>query len=133
VLRLVLTGLVIAGVTAWQVVAIIRSPLPRLRAVEALALTLSWLVLSFATVYVEMSVHDAKQFSEVMNRTGALYFTVTTLATVGYGDITPRTDAARIVVMIQMVFNVAVIGASAKLILGAARRGAERTTPSDRP
>jgi hypothetical protein len=68
-----------------------------------------------------------------MNRTGALYFTMTTLATVGFGDIYARTDASRIVVMIQMVFNVAVIGASAKLILGAARRGVERTTTADRP
>lgn len=34
-----------------------------------------------------------------------LYFSVVTFSTVGYGDITPATQTARMVVMTQILFN----------------------------
>ena len=40
----------------------------------------------------------------------ALYWTVTTIATVGYGDITPTTNTARIFAMIVMFFGVGFYG-----------------------
>ena len=40
----------------------------------------------------------------------SLYWTVTTLTTVGYGDITPTSNAARIFTMIVMFFGVGVYG-----------------------
>ena len=89
---------------------------------EALALTVTLMVVGFASFYIQVSKHDPTAFNEVLNRTGALYFTMTTLATIGYGDIHARTDGARIAVMVQMLFNVVVIGASVKLILHTARR-----------
>lgn len=117
-----LTALIVVGALVGGVMAITRSPYPRLRAAEVGALVVTLMVVSFATVYVTMSERSPRAFSEEMNRTGALYFTMTTLATVGYGDIHARTDPARIVVMAQMVFNVVVIGAALKLIAGTARR-----------
>ena len=39
----------------------------------------------------------------------SLYFTLTTLATVGFGDIAAKTSGARVAVMVQMVFDVAVL------------------------
>ena len=53
---------------------------------------------------------------------GALYFTVVTLATIGYGDIAARTDVARTVVMIQVVVNIVILGSAVKVIAELARR-----------
>jgi hypothetical protein len=88
------------------------------------------MVIAFAITYLNLSVRNAAAFTEPLGRTSSLYFTVTTLATVGYGDIAARTDGARIAVMIQMVFNVAVLGSAVKVILSTARRRARvRSAP----
>ena len=121
VLRIVLVvGLVIATIV-WQLWAVDRAALPQLRAFEALVVTVSVIVFTFAAAYLNMSRHDPEAFTEVLGKTSALYFTMTTLTTVGYGDITAKTDAARIVVMLQMVANVVVIGSAVKLIMRTVR------------
>lgn len=40
----------------------------------------------------------------------AVYFCVVTLGTVGYGDITPTTDAGKIFTIFYIIFGLAVIG-----------------------
>ena len=56
----------------------------------------------------------------------ALYFTVTIFSTVGFGDITPKTDLARLVTTVQMLADLAVIAVVVRLILGTASRSADR-------
>jgi subtilase family serine protease len=75
-----------------------------------------------------------------MDKVDALYFTVTVFSTVGFGDITAKTDLARTLVTIQMLFNLVVVGLIAKVILGAVnvgqkKRSAEHqaTSTGDRP
>ena len=109
--------------------AVARAEFPRLRAIDALVSTVSVMVIAFAISYLNMSQRHAEAFNVVLERTTSLYFTLTTLATVGYGDIHAQTDAARIVVMIQMVFNVAVIGTTVRAILGTARHRGGRSAP----
>ena len=60
----------------------------------------------------------------------ALYFTVTVFSTVGFGDITPATDPARVAVMAQMLCDLIFIAVVVRLILEAARGnlGAAPTT-----
>ncbi len=70
-------------------------------AVESLILALCLAVIAFALLYL----HLAKQFDGLATKTDSLYFTVTTLATVGYGDIHPVGQFARIVVTIQMALD----------------------------
>ena len=84
---------------------------------------------AFAVVYLNLSARDPRPSPSPSERTAALYFTMTTLTTVGYGDIAARTDAARIAVMVQFLFNVAVIGTTARLIVGTVRRSGERAAP----
>lgn len=78
----------------WEVRAITRSPFPRLRAVEGLAATLVLFLVLFAASYYLLERSEPGSFSETLYRTDALYFTLTTFATVGFGDIThaPRRD-----------------------------------------
>ena len=65
-------------------------------------------------------------FSQPMTHTNALYFTVTVFATVGFGDITAKTEAARLVVTGQMIIDLIIIGVGAKVIVGAITRGRQR-------
>jgi hypothetical protein len=78
--------------------------------------------LLFASTYVAMQGISAQSFSEPMTHTSALYFTVTTFATVGYGDITPTSQAARVVVTVQMVADLVIIGVAFKAMTGAVQR-----------
>ncbi len=56
----------------------------------------------------------------------ALYFTVTVLSTVGFGDIAPLTHEARLLVTGQIVVNLTLLVAAIRLILAAARAGRHR-------
>jgi hypothetical protein len=109
-------------VVVWQIFAVVRSDHARARAIDALASCAIVVVTVFASAYINMSARSPLAFTEDLDRTGALYFTVVTLATIGYGDIAPRTDTARIVVMIQVVVNIVILGSAFKLISGVARR-----------
>jgi hypothetical protein len=57
---------------------------------------------------------------------------VTVLSTVGFGDITPVTQAARALVMIQMIGDLFLVGIVAKVIVGAVQTGL-RSKETGRP
>jgi voltage-gated potassium channel len=113
-------------VGGFQLPAIVRSAHPVARAVEALALTVPLFLLIFARIYLETSLHDEGAFTEPLDRTSALYFTVTVFTTVGFGDIVAETDSARLLVVTQMLLNLIVLGAGIRVVAFAARRGVER-------
>lgn len=52
----------------------------------------------------------------------ALYFVLTVLTTVGFGDISATSHAARILVMVQMVLDVTLLVAVVRLVLDAGRK-----------
>lgn len=104
-----------------RVQAVLRSERPGLDAAEALVLLVAMLVVGFAAVYYAMD-RGHGQFSGLDTRIDALYFTVTTLSTVGFGDITATGQAARLVVTVQILFNVAFVGVAVRVFVGAARR-----------
>jgi Ion channel len=111
---------------AFQVRSIAASPYPGLRALESLATSVPLFVLLFASTYVVMATISAGSFSQPMTRTNALYFTVTVFATVGFGDITAKTGAARLLVTGQMIIDLIIIGLGARVIVGAVKRGRGR-------
>jgi len=111
---------------AFQVRAIIASPFPGLRAVEALAISIPLFLLLFASTYVVLAALAPGSFNQPMNHTNALYFVVTVFATVGFGDITAKTEAARLLVTGQMIIDLIILGLGARVILGAVQRGRER-------
>ena len=84
--------LVFAGVMVWQVRAIAGSRYPGLRAAEALGLILPLYLVVFASTYFVMERASAASFTEPLTRTDALYFTVTVFSTVGFGDITAKSE-----------------------------------------
>jgi voltage-gated potassium channel len=118
--------LAFAVMIAWQVRAIISSDLPRLRAIQAVAVGLPLLLLMFASAYIVIAGNQPDAFTEALSRTDSLYFTVTVFATVGFGDIAPKTELARIVTTIQMLLGVVVVGLIAKIFLSAVQVAVRR-------
>jgi voltage-gated potassium channel len=108
---------------AFQLRAIVSSPYPGVRALEALAVSIPLLVLTFASTYFIVGQYQAGSFSEAMTRTDALYFTVTTFATVGFGDITAQSQGMRGLVTFQMFLDLLVLGVGLRLIVAAVQRG----------
>jgi branched-subunit amino acid ABC-type transport system permease component len=73
-------------------------------------------VVFFALADYVTQVSDAGQFADLHTKTDALYFTLATLTTVGYGDVHAVGQLGRVVVILQLVFNVAVITTSASVL-----------------
>jgi voltage-gated potassium channel len=123
---LVVGLLTLVALIALQVRSITRAPYPALRAVGALATSAPLFLLLFAGTYCVMGTISVGDFSEPMTRTDALYFTVTVFATVGFGDITATSEAARALVTGQMVAGIVIIGIGARIIVDAVKHGRQR-------
>jgi voltage-gated potassium channel len=116
--------LALVAVAAYQVRSIIRSRHPALRAVEALSVTAPLFLLLFAAGYFLMAEADGSNFNvHTLTRTDSLYFTVTVFATVGFGDINPTSQAARVLVMVQMILDLILLGLGIRIFAGAIQVG----------
>ncbi|WP_240802655.1 potassium channel family protein [Streptomyces sp. A0642] len=114
--------LAFTGLVALQVRSIIRSQFPGLRAVEALTTSVPFFLLLFAGTYVVMAAMSAGNFDGPLTHTDGLYFAVTVFLTVGFGDITAKSEAARLVVTGQMIADLVILGLAIKIIMGAVSR-----------
>ncbi|MFC8918629.1 potassium channel family protein [Streptomyces sp. NPDC047821] len=116
----------VLAVFGWEVRAIVRSPHPRLKAVEALAATLALFLVLFAGAYYLLDRSAPGSFSEPLTRTDALYFTLTTFSTVGFGDIAARSSTGRVLTMLQMTGGLLLVGVAARVLAGAVQAGLRR-------
>ncbi|MFJ8626544.1 ion channel [Kitasatospora sp. NPDC093550] len=95
------------------------------RPVVWLAFLISLALTVFSATYYVLGSHKA-EFAGLETRLDALYFTVVTLATVGYGDITPSGQTARFVVVLQIGYNFVFLAAAAGTASRAIRGNVER-------
>jgi voltage-gated potassium channel len=65
------------------------------------------------------------QFVDLHTKTDALYFTISTIATVGFGDVHAAGQLARAAVTVQIVFNLVFLGAAVTMISGFIRERAQ--------
>ncbi|GAA1989513.1 potassium channel family protein [Catenulispora subtropica] len=131
-LTILLIGLVgFTALVASQVTVIVRSGHPALRAAEALAITVPFFVLLFAGTYVALANLSPASFGIHLTHTDGLYFTVSVFSTVGFGDITAKTETARLLVTVQMLADLIIIGLAVRVILRAVDRGRRRRTARD--
>jgi hypothetical protein len=90
-----------------------------MRRIAALALVtaIMSLVTLFAFSYWLQGYRDGSCFETRISKIDAVYFTVTTFSTTGFGDIQPVTQTCRAVVTAQMVSGFAVITVSVSFFL----------------
>jgi len=124
--RVIIAVVVLVAVLAWQTYRIMRADFPELRAAVALGVVIPLFFVMFATIYLSMSEASGTTFTQGLDHTRALYFTITVFSTVGFGDITPATDTARLVVSAQMLLDLILIGGVVRILVGAAKRGVAR-------
>ncbi|GAA3388320.1 potassium channel family protein [Cryptosporangium minutisporangium] len=125
VLVLVIAGAVaVVSVLILQFRAISRSPVPRLRAIQALAVAAPLFLVVFATAYLMLAGVDRASFSEPLSHHDALYFTITVFSTTGFGDVVPQTGAARLLASAQMIGGMVFLGLGIRFLVTAAQIGA---------
>lgn len=110
----------------WQLHTIVSAEHPVLRAAEVVVFALPMLVVIFAFTFLTISRADPQSFSEPLGRVDAMYFTVSNLATVGFGDITATSPGARVVVTFQLLFDLALLAGLVRLVVLATRTGLRR-------
>ena len=125
--RVIIVVVLLGAVLAWQTYRIMRADFPELRAGVALGVVVPLFFVLFATTYLSMSDASGTTFTQGLDQTRALYFTITIFSTVGFGDITPATDPARLVVSAQMILGLLLIGGVVKVLSGAAKQAIART------
>jgi hypothetical protein len=126
VVVLVIGLLIIAGIVIWQIHAIVNADYPGIQGIEAFAISVPLFLLLFAASYFVVEHTSPASFNEPLTRTDALYFTVTTFSTTGFGDITAKSQGARLLVTFQMVTDLVVIGFGVKILFGAVQEGRRR-------
>ena len=81
----------------------------------------------FSLGYYAIEQGDASQFADLGTKTDALYFTLSTLATVGFGDVHATGQLARALVSVQIVFDLVFVAALVSVLTAHLRaRAAER-------
>jgi voltage-gated potassium channel len=89
---------------------------PAMHRVLWLLTALYVLVLGFALTYAVVAALVEGQIVGIHDRTDALYFSVTLVSTVGFGDIHAAGSLARLIVMVHMVFNLIYLGTALRLL-----------------
>lgn len=86
----------------------------------------------FAATYYILAAHPG-EFDGLETRLDALYFTLVTMSTIGYGDITPAAQSTRLVVMLQIVYNFVFLAAAAGTLTNQLRSGVARRVSRQQP
>jgi voltage-gated potassium channel len=73
--------------------------------IPGLLILLTAVIVAFSTGYYLLARSDPAEIAGLHTRLDSLYFTLTTVATIGYGDIHPAGQAARAIACFQVVFN----------------------------
>ena len=117
----------VLGLAVILVVGLVQPARPRPPALIAALMFagLSAYVAAFSTTYWWMSVEDPERaFTEALDRWDALYLTIATLTTTGYGDIAPLMTGPRLVATSQMLLGALVIAITSARLATSRRRAA---------
>jgi hypothetical protein len=107
-LALTTVGLAVLGRTMALEVQRLRAGIKG-RATGVLTMMLVLLIMSFSLVFYLLEQLSPGQFAGLSTRTDALYFTLSTMTTVGYGDVHAEGQVARALVCGLIVFNIVVV------------------------
>jgi hypothetical protein len=127
-----LSDLVVLSLTVYVFARrILTAELPHFRAIEALAVAFPRFICIYAGIYLGLSHQDPSAFNEVLSHTSSLYFTVVTFGTVGFGDIRPVTDIARLIVTSQILVDLVFVAFVVRGIFGISRLAITRSAAGE--
>jgi hypothetical protein len=84
--------------------------------IDSLALAIVLTVLLFALTYYTLSTIRSGQFDELTTRVDALYYSLTVATTTGFGDVSAQSQLARVLVSVQLVFNMLIVATAVPLL-----------------
>jgi Ion channel len=120
--KLLATALVIAAaaslipISIRQAQLVLRSDDPLFDAMRCIVSALVFLVVAFSSAYFVLATNYDAEIHGLETKLDGIYFTVTILATVGFGDITADGQWARAIVTGQMVVNFAVLAVALRVV-----------------
>jgi len=111
----VLLTLVGVGALGWAITAQVLRQLAMDSdaSLQSLVMLLELVVVVFAAGFYLLELSSPGQIAGLDTRTDSLYFTLSTLTTVGFGDVHAVGQVGRVLVIVQMVFNVVFVAAVA--------------------
>lgn len=115
-----------AALIVWQVLAYRDAQMSGAARLQGLLVALYVAVLFFALSYYLMAISNPEAIDGVETRLDALYFSLTIVSTVGFGDVHAVDQAARAVVSLQLVFDLMFVS----LAVAAARAAGPPTVAS---
>ncbi len=74
-------------------------------------------IVAFATLLILIIGMTFYHFVEKLSYIDALYFSVITLTTVGYGDISPHTDIGKLFTVVYVLAGIAILGTFANILV----------------
>ena len=98
------------------------------RRIDGLVAAIITVIVVFAFAFYVLEVHRPHELAGLRTRLDALYFTASTMLTVGYGDVHATGQTARGLVLVQMVFDVVFVAAAAALLTTRVRSAAAGRT-----
>jgi voltage-gated potassium channel len=95
------------------------------RKLDGLVIGIVLVVVVFAYAFYVLDKQTPGEIAGMKTRLDSLYFAMTTMTTIGTGDVHAAGQAARALVLVQMVFNVLFVATAATLLTTRIRTAAE--------
>jgi voltage-gated potassium channel len=127
-----LLGVTLLGWAIWGLVRRVLHGDPEVRP-TTLATLVALSIVVFALGYFMLDRSRPDEFAGLETKTDSLYFTLTTLTTVGFGDIFAQGQVARALVAVQIVFNVVFVAGGVRLVVGSVRDRAATSGEASHP
>ncbi|WP_195210606.1 potassium channel family protein [Actinomarinicola tropica] len=105
---------------AVEVRSVLRGTAPFQDAVAAVVVVSTMAVVGPAATYYGLAAAGG-HFEGLATKVDALYFTMSIVSTVGFGDIRPVGQGARLVTTLHIVVTIVVVGGAVRLLTWAAR------------
>lgn len=130
--RIAMTVVALALLALWVMWQLRRQVDDEDRRIDGLLTVILIVVVVFSLAFYILEHSKPGEVAGLETRLDSLYFTVSTLLTIGYGDVHAAGQTARALVLVQVVFNVVFVATAAGLLstrvrTRAKQRSEERT------